>query len=84
MNPISDQVEPFVLDDVFFLRGPARWRLWLLPSAHLAVLFGAQGPRAASQDWDETRIPNLVLRALSDVPAPTGPTSLLQRLVPRH
>jgi hypothetical protein len=86
-------LEPFVLDDALFLRGPARWRLFMLPNEHLAILFGAQGPPAvahapnnadASQAWDETRIANLVLRALRDPPAPADPASLLQRLVPRH
>ncbi len=80
-------LEPFVLDDALFLRGPAHWRLWMLPSAQLAVLFGARAapPGApAAPAWDETRIANLVFRALTDPPAPTGPSSLLQRLVPRH
>lgn len=79
-------LEPFVLDDAFFLRGPAHWRLWMLPNEHLAVLFGAHESAAAAspRPWDETRIANLVFRALSDQPAPTSPSSLLQRLVPGH
>jgi hypothetical protein len=79
-------LEPFALEEAFFLRGPAHWRLWMLPSAHLAVLFGAHQQPATTNTppWDETRIPNLVFRALSDQPAPTGPAGLLQRLVPGH
>jgi len=54
----------------------------------LAVLFGAQASAqssdTASDAWDETRIANLVCRALDDQPAPTGASSLLQRLVPGH
>jgi hypothetical protein len=73
--------EPFALGDACFLRGPAHWRLWMLPSAQLAVLFGAAD---ASQGWDETAIANQVLRALSDRQIPNGPSSLLQRLVPGH
>jgi hypothetical protein len=73
--------EPFALADACFLRGPAHWRLWMLPSAHLAVLFGAAD---ASQSWDETQIANRVLRALTDLQTPNGPSSLLQRLVPGH
>jgi hypothetical protein len=78
--------EPLLLDDAFLLRGPGHWRLWMVPSAQLAVLFGAQPPGAtdAAAAWDETRIANLVFRALNDQPAPSGPSNLLQRLVPGH
>jgi hypothetical protein len=89
-------VEPPVLVDAFFLRGPGHWRLWMAPSAHLAVLFGARassdtagsadapGTADAPAAWDETRVPNLVFRALTDAPTPDGPSNLLQRLVPGH
>jgi hypothetical protein len=69
--------------DLFLLRGPARWRLWIVPSLHLVVLYGAAAP-AATGDWDETRVPNLVIEALTDRPAVPPGTSLLQQLVPGH
>lgn len=68
--------------DLFLLRGPARWRLWIVPSLRLAVLFGAPSP--APGDWDETRVPNLVIEAVTDRPAVPPGTSLLQQLVPGH
>lgn len=84
--------EPFAASGVLFLRGPQRWRLWLVPSLRLAVLFGAAPagggnagalatPAAAS---DETRLPNLVIRAVSDRPPQPADLSDLQRLVPGH
>ncbi len=80
--------EPFAAEGVFFLRGPGRWRLWLAPGLHLAVLFGAATPKsgtaASDVDWDETRLPNLVVRALSDRPAQSSERSELQQLVPGH
>jgi hypothetical protein len=77
--------EPFAADGVFFVRGPGRWRLWLVPQLKLAVLFGAAAPAAAAPTvWDETRLPNLVIRALSDRPMQRGDTTDLQRLVPGH
>ncbi|HEY6453254.1 MAG TPA: hypothetical protein VIX87_11715 [Steroidobacteraceae bacterium] len=77
--------EPFAADGVFFARGPGRWRLWLVPSLRLAVLFGAQAPASAGPaPWDETRLPNLVIRAVSDGPQPPGDATPLQRLVPGH
>jgi len=74
--------EPFADDDVFFVRGPGRWRLWLMPTLKLAVLFGSQA--AATPFWDETRLPNLVIRALAERPQPRGVGSPLQQLVPGH
>jgi hypothetical protein len=82
LAPAAHGVEPLVPEDAFFLRGSAHWRLWMVPSAQLAVLFGANADASAA--WDETRIPNLVFRALTDQPAPTAPANLLQRLVPGH
>jgi CubicO group peptidase (beta-lactamase class C family) len=79
--------------DLFLLRGPARWHLWIIPSLRLVVLYGAPAPSAAAardssgtaaSDWDETRIPNLVLEAVTDRPAVPPGTTLLQQLVPGH
>ena len=67
--------------DLFLLRGPARWRVWIMPSLQLAVLFGAAG---ADHGWDEARLPNLVVGALTERAAPPTGQSLLQQLVPGH
>jgi hypothetical protein len=74
--------EPFAADGVFFVRGPGRWRLWLMPSLQLAVLFGSNPDALAS--WDETRLPNLVIRAVSERPEQRSTGSKLQQLVPGH
>jgi hypothetical protein len=77
----------FEVPDMFFVRGAGHWRLWLAPSLRLVVLFGAAGGRLAGADappWDETRLPNLVIGALTErgPPAPGQPS--LQQLVPGH
>jgi hypothetical protein len=78
-------LEPLQLSDAYFQRGTGHWRLVMAPGAHLALLFGAPGAAdAAAAAWDETRIANLVFHALRDLPAPNGPSTLLQRLVPAH
>jgi CubicO group peptidase (beta-lactamase class C family) len=87
--PAARGAEPFAIPGVYFLRGPGHWRLWLVPSLKLAVLFGAEAgeqPTAAGQTsvWDETRLPNLVVRAVNDRPVQPGDLSDLQRLVPGH
>jgi hypothetical protein len=82
LPPAAHGSEPFATEQAFFLRGPERWRLWLMPTLGLGVLFGAGA--GASAGWDETRLPNLVIRAISDpAPAP-GRGSQLQQLVPGH
>jgi len=89
LAPAAHGAEPFATAGVLFLRGPGRWRLWLVPTLKLAVLFGAAAPTPASDaprggDWDETRLANLVIRAVSDRPAQPGDLTELQRLVPAH
>jgi hypothetical protein len=74
--------ERFAAEDVFFLRGPGRWRLWLMPTLGLGVLFGSKS--YASLDWDETRLPNLVIRAVSERPQQRSMGTQLQQLVPGH
>jgi hypothetical protein len=74
--------EPFATDDVFFVRGPGRWRLWLMPALDLGVLFGSQV--AAAADWDETRLSNLVIGAVAERPEQRSSGSQLQQLVPGH
>jgi hypothetical protein len=80
----------FDIADIFFLRGPGRWRLWLMPSLRLAVLFGADGSASGTSfaagraSWDETRLPDLVIGALTERTPPTSGESLLHQLVPGH
>jgi hypothetical protein len=78
--------EKFAADDVFFLRGPGHWRMWLIPSLQLAVLFGAEeaDEGTSTPAWDETRLPNLVVRAVADPTTATDPASRLKGLVPGH
>jgi CubicO group peptidase (beta-lactamase class C family) len=73
--------QPFAADDVFFLRGPRHWRLWLMPTLKLAVLFGSNSD---APSWDETRLPNLVIRAVSERAEQRSVGSKLQQLVPGH
>ncbi len=89
LAPAAHGAEPFATPGVLFLRGPDHWRLWLIPTLKLAVLFGAVTPPASggaarADDWDETRLANLVIRAVSDRPPQPGNLSDLQRLVPAH
>jgi CubicO group peptidase (beta-lactamase class C family) len=86
LAPAAQAGEPFAAGGVFWLRGAARWRIWIVPPLRLVILFGADTPAAsdARSPWDETRLPNLIIRAAADRPSPQNDASLLQRLVPGH
>jgi CubicO group peptidase (beta-lactamase class C family) len=57
-------------------------RLWVVPSLGLSVLRIA---RAASSGWDDSRIPNLIIRGTQDfVPARAHAGTDLSRQVPQH
>ena len=72
--------EPFAAADMYYLRGPGATRLWLAPRSDLAVLRVAAAPPGAA--IDETRLPNMIVRALRDRPASGGGS--LNDLVPGH
>ena len=86
-TPGAPGARGFEVPDVFFVRGAGHWRLWLAPSLRLVVLFGAAGggaARADSRPWNETRLPNLVIDALTERGPPTTGQPSLQQLVPGH
>jgi CubicO group peptidase (beta-lactamase class C family) len=71
----------YVTDDVFVVEGGAN-RMWLVPAMQIAILrTGSQsGP-----DWDDGRIPNLIIRGARDfVPPAARPGADLRQLVPNH
>jgi hypothetical protein len=71
--------------DLMYLRGKGRWRLWVVPSLKLVVLFGAQaGGHAGAASWDDSRLPDRVIQALTDRPPAQKAESLMQQLVHGH
>jgi hypothetical protein len=66
------------------LKGPGTTRLWLVPSLKLSIL--SVGSRdKAGKDWDDSRIPNLIVRDASDyVPKRAKPDANISNLVPNH
>ena len=53
--------EPFQVNDVFFLDGLGKKRLYVVPSKSLVIL--RTGPN--SSEWDDSKLPNLLIRALN-------------------
>ncbi|HVN99232.1 MAG TPA: hypothetical protein VMT49_04260 [Steroidobacteraceae bacterium] len=70
--------EPFADRDMYYLRGQGATRLWLAPRFELAILSVAASPASA----DETRLPNMIVRALRERPGVSGTS--LNDLVPGH
>ena len=53
--------EPFQVNDVFFLDGLGKKRLYVIPSKSLVIL--RTGPN--SSEWDDSKLPNLLIGALN-------------------
>lgn len=78
---------PYAVDDLFVVAGNGGGnRLWIVPSLQLAVLMMA--PAQAGHrllDWDDARIPNLVIRGARDYKPPQArPGADIATIVPGH
>ena len=83
-QPGEDASEPYALDDTFLLKGPGTTRLWLVPSMKLSILLVGSRDKAGG-DWDDSRIPNLIVRGASDyVPKAAKSGADVSNLVPNH
>lgn len=81
-NPTG--TEPYAVDDLFVVEGNGGNRIWVVPSMHLAILRMGHLPRHAS-DWDDTRIPNLIIRGARDYQPPqVRPGADISKIVPGH
>ena len=76
--------EPYATRDVFVVEGAGGNRMWLVPSLELAIVCtGAATARDAT--WDDTRVPNLIIRAARDYRPPAAPAGAeVSALVPGH
>jgi hypothetical protein len=76
--------EQYATRDVFVVEGSGGNRLWLVPSMQIAILCTGD---AAGRDrhWDDSRIPNLILRAARDyLPPAAQPGADISSMVPGH
>ena len=83
-QPGEDASEPYVPGDTFLLKGTGTTRLWLVPSMNLSILrIGSRDK--AGPDWDDSHIPNLIVRGASDyVPKAAKSGADISNLVPNH
>jgi len=74
-------VAPYASRDLLVVEGGGN-RMWLIPSLQIAILRTGD---TVPPDWDDSRIPNLVMNGTKDfVPAAARPGADLRRLVPNH
>jgi CubicO group peptidase (beta-lactamase class C family) len=74
-------MSPYLAPDVFVVEGSGN-RMWLVPSLQIAILRTGDSLDA---DWDEGRIPNLIVNGAHDfVPPAARPGADLRLLVPNH
>jgi len=55
--------EPFAADDLFFLDGLGKKRLYVIPSRELVIL--RTGPN--DSEWDDSRLPNMFINAIDKI-----------------
>jgi CubicO group peptidase (beta-lactamase class C family) len=73
--------ESYAAPDLFMVEGRGH-RMWLVPSMSLVILRTGAAPGSS---WDDSRIPNLIIRGARDrVPARVGPGVDIRSLVPNH
>jgi CubicO group peptidase (beta-lactamase class C family) len=67
----SQAKEPIAAEDAIFFDGWGKRRLWIIPSQKLVILRDG----VDVEDWDDTLIPNLILRGLATPAAPPRQTN---------
>jgi CubicO group peptidase (beta-lactamase class C family) len=72
--------EAYALPDVFAVEGRGN-RMWLVPSMSLVIL---RTGGTLGGDWDDARIPNLIIRGARDYVPPAPRPGDLRSLVPNH
>jgi CubicO group peptidase (beta-lactamase class C family) len=74
--------EPYAAADTFLLKGNGKTRLWLVPSMGLSILRVGTNDQIDT-DWDDSRIPNMIIRGASDY-VPNAGSQGVSDLVPNH
>jgi CubicO group peptidase (beta-lactamase class C family) len=76
--------EPYAARDVFVVEGAGGNRMWLAPSLGIAIVCTGE-PAGRDGAWDDTRVPNLIIRAARDyMPPAAQPGADVSALVPGH
>jgi CubicO group peptidase (beta-lactamase class C family) len=77
------RANPYATDDLFVVGGSGGNQLWVVPSMQLAILLMA--PARNGAEWDEARIPNLIIRGARDYQPPQArPGADVSTIVPGH
>jgi CubicO group peptidase (beta-lactamase class C family) len=82
--PAGSGTEGYASADTFVVGGRGGNRLWIVPSLQLAILATGDA-RGRDSQWDDARIPNLVMRSARDyLPPAARPGADLSTIVPGH
>jgi CubicO group peptidase (beta-lactamase class C family) len=74
--------QPYATPDTYAVDNVGGNRLWLVPSLQLAVLCTGSRPRAG--DFDDARIPNLIVHGARDFVPPATRPGDISTIVPGH
>jgi CubicO group peptidase (beta-lactamase class C family) len=76
--------EPYAAADVYLMKGAGKARLWVVPSLALSILRTGTNSET-DPDWDDSRVPNLIIRGTRDFKPQAAPsTPDVRSLVPNH
>jgi len=72
--------EPYLAPDVFLFDGNANQVVYIIPSQRLVILrMGDNPPRGDGQEWDNSVLPNLLLRGMLRAPEAALPRKSVSR-----
>jgi CubicO group peptidase (beta-lactamase class C family) len=75
--------ESYAARDAFAVGEEGGNRMWIVPSLQLAIVCTG-APQGRAPDWDEVRVPNLIIRAVRDQAPASAPGTDVSALVPAH
>lgn len=70
-RPGAYHSEPYLADDLFLFDGMNGQIVWIVPSQDIVIVRTGDRPPSGQPEWDNTFIPNVVLRALLHRADPT-------------
>ena len=75
-RPGAYHSEPYLADDLYLFDGMNGQIVYIIPSEELVIVRTGLRPPSNQPEWDNTTLPNLILRAIKDLPPKVEPKRL--------
>jgi CubicO group peptidase (beta-lactamase class C family) len=77
-RPGAYHSEPYLADDLYLFDGMNGQIVYIIPSEDLVIVRTGLRPPANQPEWDNTTLPNMILRSLKNLPPKTESKKLTQ------